>query len=288
MKSFFEGIVFIGLVFLAQVFYAQELNIPRASPKAEVSLMVGVNKVSVQYASPSARGRKIFGNLVPYDKVWRAGANEATTITFEKSVNFGGIEVSGGTYGLFMIPSKDTWIVILNRIGNQWGAYHYDQNDDVLRLKITPVKIPMVESCTYSFEDISKTKATLFLKWENVGIPIVLSTNTEKQALEEIETHLKNVNNSWYSYSAAAQYHFYELEENEKALEYIDKAIDLNAPNPAPWMLKSQIFEKQEKYEQAIKNAQKAIEISKEYNFYFEIHENEEQIEKWRRILDKK
>ena len=117
---------------------AQELDIPRASPKASVSQMIGVCNVALTYGRPAARGRKIIGGLVPYDKVWRAGANEATVLSFDHDMSFGGKTISKGMYGLFMIPKKDKWTIILNRVYNQWGAYNYDSNHDVLRIEVTP------------------------------------------------------------------------------------------------------------------------------------------------------
>lgn len=277
----------ICMLFICHLMSAQEMDIPRASPKATISQMIGVNNVSLTYGRPSVNGRKIIGNLVPYNKVWRAGANEATTITFDKDLRVLGKEVIKGTYAMFMIPTEQKWTLILNKTANQWGAYNYDRNQDVLRVEIAAQKSLFTEQCTFAFEQVSKTEATICLTWENVNIPIHISTNTKEQTLNEIKEEVDKSVEKWYTFSAAAQYHFYELKQLDKALEYIDIAIALKAPNPAPWMLKSQILAQQKKYSEAITYAKKAIRVSQEKNFEFEIHENEEQITKWKTLLKK-
>ena len=255
--------------------------IPRSSPKANVSQVIGVCTVSVAYGRPSVRGRKIFGELVPFGEVWRAGANEATTITFRQGVRIDGKKVAAGKYVLFMIPQKKKWTIILNKDSEQWGAYNYNPGDDVLRTEVKPRTVGFTELCTYTFTDVGKTRGVLRLTWENHAIDLEIETDTHIQTLEEIERVTTLPKAGWYSFSAAAQYHFYERQEPEKALGYIDRAIALEAPNPAPWMLKSQILASQKKYREAIHLAQQAIKVSKKYNFLFEVEENEENIHKW-------
>ena len=263
----------------------QELYIPRASPRASISQYIGVCHVAVDYSRPSTRGRKIFGGLLPYGKVWRAGANEATSISFSHPVMFGDAEVPAGKYGLFMIPQKDRWTVILNKTWDQWGAYHYNPNDDVLSIELLAQSIEHVEMCTYTFTEVTKSKGILNLEWETTNIAIPIETKSHIQTLGEIEKAINNSQEYWYTYSAAAQYHFYEYGEAEIALKYIDVAIALEAPNPAPWMLKSQILASLEQYKEAIVVAEDAIEVCKKQNFAFEIHENEENITKWKGMM---
>ncbi len=238
--------------------------------------------MTVDYGRPSTNGRQIVGGLIPYNKVWRAGANEATTIVFNYAVQFGEREIPAGKYALFMIPGKDKWIIVLNSDWNQWGAYNYNTEDDALRIAIIPQKINHTEMCTYTFTEVNKSEGLLSMEWENTRISIKISTNTHQQTLDQIAKTVDAYRENWYAYSAAAQYHFYERNEAEKAMEYIDIAIALDAPNPAPWMLKSQILASQNKYMAAIKMVEKAIEVSKKNDFLFEIEENKEQIIKWR------
>ncbi len=265
--------------------FGQGAQIPRASPKASVSQTIGVTEISVNYCRPSVRDREIMGSLVPYDKVWRAGANEATTISFNYPVKFGKIEVNAGKYALFMIPHSNKWTIILNKEWNQWGAYNYDPKLDVLRVEVLHQKTDHTELCTYSFIGVNKVEGVLRMTWENTQIDIPLKTNTHENTLSEIDRAVSASREYWYSYSAAAQYHFYEQKNAEKALEYINVAIALNAPNPAPWMLKSQILASQGKYKAAIQMAEEAIEVSKKHGFWFEVEENEEKIKIWKKKL---
>jgi len=261
------------------------LEIPRASPKATISQLIGVCEVQVDYGRPSVRGRKILGDLVPYDKVWRAGANEATVISFNYDISVAENKIPAGKYALFMIPEKEKWVVIFNSEWNQWGAYHYNKNKDILRVNVIPKKNAHVEICTYDFSEVSKTKGVLTISWENFSIGIPIETETHVQTELEIKKVLSLSSKNWYNYSAAAQYYFYELKDAERSLVYIDQAIALDAPNPAPWMLKSQILASQGKYQDAIALAEAAIIVSNKNNFPFEINENEENIEKWKKLL---
>lgn len=277
---------YLGLFFVIilsnALLIGQEIEIPRASPKASISQTIGVCKVTVDYGRPSAHGRSIIGGLVPYNVVWRAGANEATTIAFNYEVSVGGKAVLPGKYGLFMIPKKDKWLVILNKDWEQWGAYNYSKNDDVLRIEVIPQEGNYTELCTYTFTDLNKSKGVLNMQWENTIISVAIEADVDKQTLAAIEKGVSASRENWYTFSAAAQYHFYERKEPNKALEYINTAIALKAPNPAPWMLKSQILASQGKYKEAIKFAEEAIEVSKRHNFLFELEENEENIHKWK------
>lgn len=184
-----------------------------------------------------------------------------------------------------MIPSKDEWTIILNKEAMQWGAYNYDKTQDLVRVKVPSLAAAFTERCTFSFQEVTKSQATLVLNWETTSVLIRISVETKSQTLNEIEKTLSEAMEDWYKFSAAAQYHFYELKELDKALEYIDIAIALKAPNPAPWMLKSQILAAQEKYKEAIELAEEAIVICKKSGFEFEIHENEEQISKWQKRI---
>ena len=247
---------------------AQHLDIPRSSPKASISQFVGVCNIIVNYSRPAVKGRVIFGQLVPFGKTWRAGANEATIISFSHEVSFGGQKVAAGKYGLFVVPTEKKWIVKLNNEWDQWGAYNYDESEDVAQFELTPIEIAPTELLTFSFTEVSKTKASLNLQWANQQISIPIQTNTHQQTLAEISKAVNETSQHWYIYSAAAQYHYYERKEAEPALGLIDVAIALKAPNPAPWMLKSQILAAQGKYKEAIAMAKMAIEVSKKHNFF--------------------
>jgi hypothetical protein len=154
----------IALASLATVAVAQDKK--PASPKAEVSGKAGSANVKIVYCQPSAKGRKIMGGLVPYGEVWRTGANEATTIEFDKAVKVEGKELPAGTYSLFTIPGENEWTIIFNKEPKQWGAYKYNSAEDVLRVTVKPTKTDsFVETFT-----IEPKNDKVNLKWENTAV----------------------------------------------------------------------------------------------------------------------
>jgi hypothetical protein len=144
---------------------------PKPSPAATATGKIGATEVRVSYSSPGVKGRKIFGGLEPYGKVWRAGANEATTVEFSKDVKVEGQALPAGKYGFFVIPAeKDKWTVIFNKVPNQWGAFKYDEKQDALRVMVTPRKTAAVtERLAYEV-----TPTGLVLRWENVELPVAV------------------------------------------------------------------------------------------------------------------
>lgn len=144
----------------------------RLSPNALVSQTVGTTVITVEYGRPGVKGRTVWGELVPLNAVWRAGANEATTIEFSTAVTVNENKIPAGKYSLFIIPKEDTWTVILNSVAKQWGAYKYDKTKDVLRFEITPSEGEHVEWLEYSFSDLSADTAHLNLMWEKARVVI--------------------------------------------------------------------------------------------------------------------
>ncbi|UOQ54351.1 DUF2911 domain-containing protein [Hymenobacter cellulosivorans] len=141
-----------------------------ASPAATATGKVGGANVTIKYSSPSVKGRQIYGGLVPYGQVWRAGANEATTVEFSKDVTVQGKKLPAGTYAFFVIPTEKDWTVIFNKTAKQWGAYKYDEKQDALRVTATPRKAAtMAESLAYDV-----TKDGIVLRWENLELPVAI------------------------------------------------------------------------------------------------------------------
>ncbi|MBB6609930.1 DUF2911 domain-containing protein [Pontibacter sp. Tf4] len=144
---------------------------PKASPPATATGKVGAATVTINYSSPSVKGRTIWGELVPYGQVWRSGANEATTITFDKDVMVEGKPLAAGTYSFYTIPAEDKWTVIFNKTAKQWGT-QYDEKQDALRVTVTPRKAPtMNERLKYDVNNQG-----LLLSWENMEVPVKIST----------------------------------------------------------------------------------------------------------------
>lgn len=149
----------------------------RVSPKAFVTQTIGKTDIEISYSRPGVKGREVWGGLVPYDKVWRAGANEATKITFGSDVLINGKKLTAGSYGFFTIPSKDEWTVIFNKVADQWGAFEYNQAEDALRIKVKPQPAEFHEWLEYTFSDMKVNKkesnsAVINLVWGKLKVPI--------------------------------------------------------------------------------------------------------------------
>lgn len=152
------------MIFSTTLFAQQK---PMASPRDSVSATVAGSKISINYGSPSVKGRKVFGELEKYGKVWRAGANEATVFTTSKDIKVEGKLLSAGTYGLFAIPTEGKWTIIFNKTAKQWGAFKYEESKDALRVDVTPVKSAMNERLVYKIN-----KKGFSLNWDTISVPV--------------------------------------------------------------------------------------------------------------------
>jgi len=166
-KIFFIAIcilLFVGISF------AQQEKI-RVSPKASVMQVVGFTEVKIDYSRPGVKGRNIWGELVPYNKVWRAGANEATIISFSSDVMIEGKKLSAGKYSFFTIPNKDEWTLIFNKVAEQWGAFEYNETEDALRITVKSKSNGFQEWLTFSFTKVDDKSAIVNLEWEKLKVP---------------------------------------------------------------------------------------------------------------------
>lgn len=164
------GLLACLLLLVSLVSSAQE-KAP-ASPPASANAKIGTTDISVKYSSPAVKGRKIWGELVPYGQVWRTGANEATTITFSKDVTVEGQKLKAGTYALFTIPGDKEWTIIFNKTAKQWGAFKYDEGQDALRVKVKPVAAKsMNERMKIDIQPKGKTAGVVTIMWENLAVP---------------------------------------------------------------------------------------------------------------------
>ena len=157
--------------FLSNTYSQQKEEKVRISPKASISQTVGFTDVTISYSRPGVKDRKIWGTLVPYDKVWRAGANEATKITFSTDVTIEGKKLSKGSYGFFAIPGKNEWTLIFNKVADQWGAFEYNEAEDALRVSVTPQKGNFTEWLKYAITKTSDSTAVISLEWEKLKVP---------------------------------------------------------------------------------------------------------------------
>ncbi|MFD0793319.1 DUF2911 domain-containing protein [Mucilaginibacter litoreus] len=159
------GLFFVFALLFSTASFAQGKPVP--SPRDSVSAKINGATITINYGSPSVKGRKIYGELVPYDKVWRTGANQATTFTTTKDIMVEGKKLAAGTYGFFAIPTATNWTVIFNKVANQWGAFKYDESQDALRVTVKPVKAPKQERLVYKINSKGFS-----LNWDELSVPV--------------------------------------------------------------------------------------------------------------------
>lgn len=257
---------------------AQEIKMPAASPTSKLTQQFSTTSISVDYSRPSVKGRKIFGEMIPFGKLWRTGANGNTKITFEEDVFFQGQKVPAGTYSLYTMPGANSWTVILNKGLENWGLTGYDQKEDVARVTITPIKLnESVETLTIDINDITNTSATMNLSWENTKIPVQITADNKQRILSYLESELKGEKPP---YQQAANYY---LEQNYKlndALAYADKAI--NGNKDAFWLywMKAKIQAKMGDKNAALQTAQLAADKAKGSDYEGEYKNNLEILKK--------
>lgn len=196
-----------ALPVFAQQSTAPQLNLPRPSPAATLKQTVGLTDITITYSRPAVKGRKIWGALVPYDKVWRTGANEATQISFSDDVTINGQPLSKGTYSLHTIPGQNEWTIIFNKVAKQWGSFSYDAAQDALRVTAKPHGDEFNEWMTFSIPHMTPDSATVEIKWEKLAVPFTVGTNTSQKTLAEIRTAIAAAQpNDWRTPYRAAQY----------------------------------------------------------------------------------
>lgn len=175
MKTHFRTTLVASLLlFAASSVVAQ----PRLSPLAGVSQNVGVSDVEIVYSRPAVRERVIFGELVPYDQIWRTGANEATLFEISHDAEIEGEPLPAGRYALFTVPGEDQWEIVFNSEAEQWGAYQADRSKDVLTVKVEPVTAPYAERMTFFFPEVDDTSATVHLHWAELAVPFTIDFGT--------------------------------------------------------------------------------------------------------------
>jgi len=233
MKSYIKTLAVLALTAALQAeTNAQGLKMPQPSTAQMLSQAFGLGKVTVNYSRPNVKGRKIFGGLEPFGSVWRTGANSATTIAFTEPVKVEGKALAAGEYELFTIPGENEWTIIFNKGSKEWGAYTYKESDDVLRVKVKPVKTrEKTETFTIQFTDVYPTTAKLQLAWDNTVVTANLSTEVDAQVMASIDEAMKGEKKPYFQ---AAQYYFENGKDLNKALEWMNAAEQADAK--APWV----------------------------------------------------
>ena len=229
MRKSILAVAVIALPLAAQQTPAPQLKTPRASQKQVVTQTVGFTDITVTYSRPGVKGRQIWGALVPYDKVWRSGANEATTIAFSDDVTINGQPLPKGTYSLHTIPGKDEWTIVFNNTANQWGSFSYDPAKDALRVKAKSQSAPFAEWLTYEFPQVSPDQATVAIHWENLSVPFMVNTNTTQKVLADARAAVAAAKpDDWQTPLRAATFAIENRVDLEEANRWLDQSIKAN------------------------------------------------------------
>lgn len=202
------------------------LNLPRASQHAVLMQRVGITDITLNYHRPLVGGRKIWGTVVPYGQVWRAGANENTTITFTDPVSIEGKPLPAGTYGLHMLPNENSWTVIFSKANASWGSFTYDQKEDALRVDVKPQTAEFHEALTYDFDEVKPNATLLTMRWEKVAVPFHVDVNTNEIVEQNLHNQLRGLSQyTWDGWDDAANFLLTQKVDLTEALQFCDRSI---------------------------------------------------------------
>lgn len=246
---------------------AQTPELPQPSPEAHVAQTVGLTKVEVTYSSPGAKGRKVWGKLVPYGEMWRTGANKATRVTFDRAVTVGGKPVPKGAYSLFTIPKKKRWTVVLNRETELWGTGKYDAKQDQARFEVRAEKAPFRERLTFVFSDTTAEATRLDLEWAGLRVSLPIQAGTAAQVEKNIQAA---TDQAWRPHERAARYLLDNGGDKTRALGLVDGSIAIKETWRNRWV-RAQILEALGRKKAARKDTRRALALGDDsggFRFY--------------------
>ncbi len=221
---------------------AQQLTTPQPSPTQVVKQNFGVGFIELNYSRPAKKDRKIMGDLVPFGKVWRTGANAATTLTFSEDVTIGGKEIKAGKYGMLTIPDAKKWTIIISKDVNVSQPADYKPENDVVRVEADVVATPFtVENFTIAFANITGSSCNVELMWENTYLQFPVTTGTDKKVMGQIDNLMNKDNKPYFN---AAAYYYDNGKDLNQALGWVNKALETNKEAFWMYMLKARILKK--------------------------------------------
>lgn len=254
---------------------AQQLTTPAPSPTQTIKQNFGLSAIELSYSRPSMKGRKIFGDLVPFGQVWRTGANAATTISFGDEVTINGTKIPAGKYGLLTIPGEKEWTIIISKQTDVTSPDAYKQDQDIVRVTVAPQTMPVImETFTISFDFMKSNSCVLSILWDKTWVAFEITTDVDSKVMKSIDNIMNKDNKPYY---AAASYYFDNGKDMNQALSWVNKAVEAT-PNAQPWVhtLKTRILVKLGKKEEAIAAANNAIRIAKETKYPEFVKQNED------------
>jgi hypothetical protein len=223
------SVVLFCLSFITTLCHAQsqELNLPRQSQRAVVTQRLGITDITVNYHRPLANGRKVWGGLVPYGQVWRAGANENTTIRFTDDVTIEGKPLAAGTYGLHMIPNENEFTIIFSKMNTAWGSFSYKQDEDALRVNVKPATVAEANNALrYDFDQLKPDSSVLTMTWDKVAVPINISVDVNKVTAANLQKQLRGLPQyDWQAWNDAATWFLTAKYDYDQGLKDADLSI---------------------------------------------------------------
>jgi hypothetical protein len=245
------------------------LTLPEASQRASVAQRLGVTDITLVYHRPLVNGRNVWGGLVPYDKVWRAGANENTTIVFSDPVSVEGKELAKGTYGLHMIPGTDSWTVIFSHNATSWGSFSYKPEEDALRVTVKPQPSEMHEALVYNFDDVQRDSAVVTMRWEKLAVPFRVSVDEKQITMASLRNQLRGgLQYTWEGWAEAANYSLTNKVDLEQGLRWADASVGQEERYDT-LILKAQLLEALNRTSDAAPLRKRALEMANATQLYF-------------------
>ena len=254
-----------GLLFFVSIFFlnanSQQLRTPAPSPPQYIKQDFGLSTIELSYSRPGVKGRSIFGDLVPYGKVWRTGANNATTLTFGDDVTIGGTKISAGKYGLLTIPGASEWTFIITKQLDVTNPSAYKQDQDVVRVTAQPETLPFsIENFTVVFDNMTNSSCNLIMLWDKTAVALPITTEVDSKIMSQIDETLNKDNKPYFG---AAMYYLDNGKDLNKALDWFNKAIAQDPDGYFIYYQKARCQAKLGKKQDAITTAQKGIELAK-------------------------
>ncbi len=277
MKNLFS-LLFIACCLFSMNSVQAQIEAPAASPHSTLQQRVGLTDITIVYSRPGMKGRTIFGELVPYNKVWRTGANQATTIEFSDDVTIKGKKLNAGKYSLYTFPGKEEWTVIFNKDWRHWGT-QYEKDGDAVRVKVKPFNIsPSVESFTIDINDLRNSTASLVLKWADTGVKVPFRVPTDSKTMANIKDVMSGP--SARDYYVAARYYFVSGKDLKQALNWISTSIEMH-PSYFKVHKKALILAELGMKDEAIKTAKKSLQMAKDSGDDHYVYLNNKVLKEW-------
>lgn len=261
-------------------FAQQQIRAPRPSPKASLMQAVGITDITINYNRPGVKGRAIWGGLVPFDKVWRTGANEATTIQFSDDVWVEGQKLPKGLYSLHTIPTATEWTIIFNSVAEQWGSYSYNAEKDVLRVKVRPQPAEFREWFTFEIPDMTTDTAKIVMRWDRLAVPFTVDTKSTERTLAQFRNAMQP---DWRTPYMAADFAFNNrgAATDAELNQWLEQSLKVSQ-NIANLYLRARVAERAGNTADAIRYGEMAIAAAtpQQADFAAEVRRN---VENWKK-----